>query len=166
MSNHGTAEAQNALGQGIVDAQNYITDQHNKIGEWLHGSLCLIYAAVDGSCSRQIGPLQEDEAFIPVHLHWPEGQPTMIEKLEQMQQNLAVAAPPEMTGGQADKTKIDTLDEKVDNIKTILNEKVEGLDEKIDNIKNILDEKVEGMQTEMKELKEMLSMIVDVIKKE
>ena len=92
-------DAQNANGQAIVDASNYITLQHNTLSQWLHSNLCLLYQALNGTCSEFIGPLEEDQVFIPVELSWPEGQPTMAERLEQIQSRLSLGAPDDMGNG-------------------------------------------------------------------
>ena len=87
------ADAQNALCHAIVDAIKYaqnangqlITSQHNVLRNWLKEMLCMIYEQVNGACvdvEEFIGPLKEDQAFIPVELSWPEGQPTMAERLD------------------------------------------------------------------------------------
>ena len=74
-------EAQNSNGQGITDAQNAMSDQHNRMLGWLHNYLCLIYVAMNGNCLSLIGPLQEDQVHIPLDLHWPEGQQTVMKKM-------------------------------------------------------------------------------------
>ena len=74
----------------FTDTSNYITQQHNTLSDWLHGNLCIIYKALNGSCDRAIGPLNEDQAHIPMQLYWPEGQPTLIERLEQFQTHLSL----------------------------------------------------------------------------
>ena len=82
----------------ITDTSNYITKQHNVLSEWLHENLCLIYKASGGSCDRFIGPLTKDQAHIPMQLYWPEGQPTLINRLEHFQANLPLAAPDDLVG--------------------------------------------------------------------
>ena len=80
----------NSSASFIADAQNYITSQHNVLGEWLHKNLCAIYEQTGGSCDNAIGPLQEGQSFFPVEFHWPEGQPSMVERLEQVHRDLSV----------------------------------------------------------------------------
>ncbi len=78
-------KAQNDNGQAIVDAQNAMTTQHNVLGEWWNANLCLIYEAVNGTCSGFIGPLQEDQTFIPMVLEWPEGQLNLAERIHNIE---------------------------------------------------------------------------------
>ena len=71
-----------------IDASNYVTKQHNALSEWLFENLCIIYKASGGSCESVIGPLQENQAHIPMQLYWPEGQPTIMEKIHLIQTSL------------------------------------------------------------------------------
>ena len=81
----GIVDAQNANGQGIVDARNAMSDQHNQMLGWLYPTLCTIYEKVGGDpCTQSIGPLKEHQEHIPLELHWPEGQSTLMERLEQI----------------------------------------------------------------------------------
>merc|ERR1712051_665674 len=78
--------AQNANGKAIVDAQNYITAQHNKLSQWFRESLCSLAASDnDVVCDSFIGPLEENQSFIPLRFYRPEGHPTIIDRLEQIQ---------------------------------------------------------------------------------
>ena len=88
----GIVDSQNALGQSIVDAQNYITLQHNVLGEWLHETLCAIYQQDGGSCEAQIGPFPEYQTFTPMVLQWPEGQLSLLEKIDQIQDVLSIGS--------------------------------------------------------------------------
>ena len=72
----------------IIDASNYVTEQHNALSEWLYDNLCIIYKASGGSCESVIGPLQENQAHIPMQLYWPEGQPSIMEKIDLIQTSL------------------------------------------------------------------------------
>ena len=36
-------DAQNDNGQAVVDVSNYVTLQHNKLSQWLHDSLCIMF---------------------------------------------------------------------------------------------------------------------------
>ena len=85
-------DAQNANGEAIIDSQNYITLQHNTLSKWLSENLCLIYKQHGGVCASFIGPIEEDQSFIPVEFHWPEGQPTFVERLEQINTLLSIGA--------------------------------------------------------------------------
>jgi len=79
-------DGRNANGQAVTDAQNYITLQHNKLSQWLHETLCIMYEKNGGNCDSFVGPLEKEQSFIPTVFHWPAGQPTTIERLEQIQQ--------------------------------------------------------------------------------
>ena len=78
-------DAQNANGQAIVDAQNTMSHQHNAMLEWLQTNLCALCVGLDCACERFIGPLEDNQTHIPLHLHWPEGQATLMEKLHQIE---------------------------------------------------------------------------------
>mmetsp|Transcript_9071 Transcript_9071/g.19640 ORF Transcript_9071/g.19640 Transcript_9071/m.19640 type:complete len:159 (+) Transcript_9071:1-477(+) len=77
-------DAQNTNGQAIVDARNAISDQHNQMFKWLRTNVCAIYesSAIGGVCAPFIGPLEEGQMNIPLELYWPEGQLTLVERLE------------------------------------------------------------------------------------
>merc|ERR1719491_1000541 len=78
-------DAQNANGQAIVDARNAMSDQHNAMLEWLQTNFCALCVGPDCACERFIGPLEDDQTHIPLHLHRPEGQATLMEKLHQIE---------------------------------------------------------------------------------
>ena len=84
--------AQNANGELIVETSNYITLQHNKLSQWLHNSLCIMFEKDGGKCNTLIGPLEEDQVVVPVELVWPENQPTILERLEQIQTTFSSGA--------------------------------------------------------------------------
>jgi len=78
-------DAQNANGELIVETSNYITKQHNKLSLWLYDSLSIMFEKIGGQPKPFIGPLEEDQSVVPVELVWPEDQPTILERLEQIQ---------------------------------------------------------------------------------
>jgi len=78
-------DAQNSNGQAIVDARNAMSDQHNAMVEWLQTNFCALCVRFDCACERFIGPLEDDQRHIPLHLHWPEDQVTLMEKLHQIE---------------------------------------------------------------------------------
>merc|ERR1719491_2275113 len=78
-------DAQNANGQAIVDARNAMSDQHNAMLEWLQMNFCGLCKELACACENFIGPLEDDQTHIPLHLHWPEGQETLMEKLHQIE---------------------------------------------------------------------------------
>merc|ERR1711865_358478 len=67
---------------------------HNVLSEWLYESLCTMFTSTNGNatCVSFVGPLQEHQSLAPIELHWPEDQPTVIKKLEQVQNVLLVGA--------------------------------------------------------------------------
>jgi len=189
-------DAQNALGQGIVESQNYITSQHNDLGEWLHTNLCLIYATSGGNCDPEIGPLQEDQAFIPMILHWPDDKPNLIERLEQFQDALSLSVLDDFTQGDGEiadasntaralehtqdleviKGKVDALSNSVQGKVDDVEGKVDAMQGKVDNVEGKVDAmqgkldnvegKVDGVQDELKEVKVMLSKLMDILAKD
>merc|ERR1719491_538853 len=78
-------DAQNANGQAVVDARNAMSDQHNAMLEWLQTNLCVLCVNLDCACARFIGPLEDDQSHIPLHLHWPQGQATLMDRLHQIE---------------------------------------------------------------------------------
>merc|ERR1712194_240431 len=102
----------NANGKAIVDASNYITSQHNKLSQWLHESLCVMFVKAGGRCITLIGPLEEDQSVIPVELYWPEGQPTVFERLEQVKKTFLTAQTPDgiISGAQGLLTKANDIE--------------------------------------------------------
>ena len=42
---------------------------------------------MSGTCETFIGPLEEDQMQLPLELHWPEDQPTLMERLHQIEMN-------------------------------------------------------------------------------
>ncbi len=147
-------DSQNANGEAIVDAQNYITLQHNTLSQWLHSNLCVIYEALNGTCESFIGPLEEDQVFVPFELSWPENQPTMMERLEQLQSSLSIGTLDGAKDGslssqrllglnteannslelEAIKDKVDALEGKFGLHSEDLQAKVAGVDRKMDSL--------------------------------
>ena len=226
----GIVDSQNALGQGIVgelylhsismfvdfsaqihrftmhkyllircvthsfysDSQNYITLQHNVLGEWLHTNLCVIYEALDGSCSREIGPLQEDQVFIPMQLHWPEGQPNIVQRLEQVQSAIFTSTEDENGANEkngnvsnitranvysgdleAVKNKVDALSsdmkgmqDKVDALSSDVQGKVDALSTDVQGKVDLVEGKVDSVKSELKELKDMISTLMGMMAKD
>ena len=183
----GIVDAQNANGQAIVDASNYITLQHNVLSKWLHENLCLIYNKVGGGgCTRFIGPLEEDQAFVPVELSWPEGQPTVVERLEQIQSALSLGAPDDMGNGSeitldfqrvlgaagCASSQVDALEGKFD----LHSAKVEAVESKVDALHDAnedvqrkvdaVESKVDAIELSMKKIEGKLSKLLDLLAKE
>jgi len=152
-------DAQNANGQAIVDAQNYITLQHNILSQWLHGNLRVIYEALNGTCVDFIGPLEEDQSFIPVEFLWPEGQPNMVERLEQIQSTLSLGALDDAKDGNGSKITVDdrrylgaAISSQVDALEGKFDTKVDGVESKVDGVESKVDgveSKVDGVESKV-----------------
>ena len=169
--------AQNDNGKAITDAQNYITLQHNKLSAWLHGSLCTLVAQNGVTCESFIGPLEHDQSFIPVEFHWPEGEPTLIERLKQIQRAIStdtlgdgsiddsaeVQVTPEAKSAamqarvEAMETvvasKIDAAVSKLDIQSVEIRNKVDDMQSKVDDMQSKVDEKLKNMKEDMKSVK-------------
>ena len=89
LENH-TVGAQNAKGELTVDNRNYIMLQHNKLSQWLYEKLSIIFDNIGGKSKTFMGSLKEHQPVVPVQLHWTEDQPTVFERLEQIQKNLLI----------------------------------------------------------------------------
>lgn len=164
-------EAQNANGQAIVDASNYITLQHNVLSEWLYRSMCTMFKSEGGTCETFIGPLKEDQTTTPVELYWPEGQPTMTERLEQVQGTLYVGATDKDTtthgsksigkgsfpGTSTKRNDLAVLSSQVEEIMF----KLDAHSEEVAKTQKTVEEKIGGMQVEMKETKHMMSNLLE-----
>ena len=164
-------DAKNANGEAIVDAQNYITLQHNALSTWLQSNLCKIFENVGGSCTTFIGPLEEDQSFLPVEFHWPEGQPTMIERLEQIQKALPSGAQNDKNDSaskiigvlslreieseakdlEAIKGQVDSVESKVDAHSAEIQTKVDAIESKVDAIESKVDA-IEGMLSKLMDM--------------
>ena len=156
-------DSQNALGQSVVDAQNYITLQHNVLGEWLHETLCAIYKKVGGSCEAQIGPLPEYQTFTPIILQWPEGQSTLLEKIDQIQDVLSIGSSDILEGqeGTVGYTSSDKNAEVKNMIRNELKEVKNMVKVEVDNIEG----KVKGKVDEGRIVMEGVDEIRDEIDK-
>ena len=154
--------------------------------------MCEIYKALDGTCESVIGPLQEDQSFIPVELHWPDGAPNLMERLTNVQ-TLLFRDTPHDSGAQNDikiadsfsiaraaqqisndnglKDKVDAMEAKIDGIKgdvDTMKGKIDAVEEDINTMKdkvNAVEGKVDKVHDEMKDLKEMLSDIIAMLAK-
>ena len=166
--------------------------QHNVLGEWLHTNLCVIYEALDGSCSREIGPLQEDQVFIPMQLHWPEGQPNIVQRLERVQSVISIAAADEngaegkngnvsnfaranvYSGDlEAVKNKVDALSNHMQSRIDALSSDMKGMQDKVDALSSdmqgkvdLVEGKVDSVKSELKELKDMMSTLMGMMAKD
>ena len=150
------------------DTSNYITKQHNVLSKWLHENLCLIYKASGGSCDRFIGPLTENQAHIPMQLYWPEGQPTLVDRLEQFGANLSLAAPDDLVaddlvGSDNGMGKsMDGLKAIKDDFDALSNE----VQQKVDALKGEIKDEMREMKDEMREMKDLIYKLMGMMSKE
>ena len=151
--------------------------------------ICQVYKATGGGCRTFIGPLEEDQGSIPVELHWPEDQPTLDVRLQQIESSLRIdngdgTCFPIYTSGVDHNTRdvvdvevIQTLKLQVDEVGRKTERKVDEMGSKVDEIGRKM-EKVEEMgkkmeremkmtkdttQQEMKETKDMVKTLIDMI---
>ena len=170
-----------------ADTSNYITKQHNILGEWLHENLCQIYKKSGGSCDPAIGPLEEGQAYIPMQLHWPDGQLNMMEKIDQLQTTLPLSVQDNLQLDYSENSnvssagslgtithKMDALSsnvqEKVNDVENKLCDKVNGVESKVNGVESKVDaveskvdaveSKVDTVQDELKEIKDMLTKLM------
>ena len=152
----------------ITETSNYITKQHNELSEWLHENLCLIYAASGGSCDRFIGPLTENQAHIPMQFYWPEGQPTLIDRLEQFQTNLPLAGPNDLVVDDKDGSS-KGMGKSMDDLKAIkddLDALSNDMQHKVDTLKDEMREMKDEMKNEMREMKDLIFKLMGTMNKE
>ena len=136
-------DAQNSKGKLIVGAQNYITEQHNTLSRWLQKNLCTMFEKDGGTCEVFIGPLEEDQAVLPVELYWPEGQPTLLEDMKSNVEVQLIAMH-------------DTLSSKVQAKLDVHSAEIEA------RVVNM----VESVRKETQEAKEMVRKLMDMFVKE
>jgi len=169
-------DAQNANGQLIVDAHNAMSDQHNKMLKWMHDDfpqrICQVYKATGGGCHSAIGPLEEDQGSIPVEFHWPEDQPTLDVRLQQIESSLRIgdrdgafvspntSGTEHNTGGVMDVRVNQTLKLQLDEIGRKTERKVEEMGKKMERE---MKETKYAIQQEMKETKDMVKALIDMI---
>eukprot|EP00956_Cyclotella_meneghiniana_P040818 scaffold206212_cov43-Cyclotella_meneghiniana.AAC.1 len=157
----GIVDAQNALGQDIVDTSNYITKQHNVLSEWLHENLCIIYKALQGTCARAIGPLEKNQAHIPMQLYWPEGQLNIMDKIDQLQTILPPALQDNLVLEGVGNVNIssdgglNTIKAKMDALSSYVQENV--------NQVNAVERKVDAVQDAVKSTVDAVESTVDAV---
>ena len=179
----GIVDAQNANGQDIVDARNSISDQHNQMLGWLYPTLCTIYEQVGGDpCTQSIGPLKEHQEHIPLELNWPEGQPTLMERLEQIESKFDKAlvnndvkrieegeanqakifSPRNLLVAGTDTQAVDEMKNKMEDSNKKMEDNMAEMGEKVDAIEGSIKEMKDSMK-EMKEMKEMMSQMMKMM---
>mmetsp|Transcript_6098 Transcript_6098/g.13359 ORF Transcript_6098/g.13359 Transcript_6098/m.13359 type:complete len:2718 (-) Transcript_6098:69-8222(-) len=162
-------DARNANGQGVVDAQNAISDQHNQMLRWLKRNLCLIYesSVIGGTCVTFIGPLEEGQSNIPLELHSPEGQPALVEKLQQIQ---AIMSEVDGTISAMNKRVKDAVVWKMDTVERKMGGKMEEVERKIDAVEekmggkmDAIEKKMDAVEDSVKEMKDMISKLMEMM---
>ena len=162
-------DVQNANGQAIVDASNYVTLQHNKLSTWLYKSLCTMFESMEGSCETFIGPLEEEQVVVPVELFWPEGQPTMLERFEQIQTDFASGATTKDNAlGLGYLSKTDTKSENIALFTKVdaMEGKVETVVDKVDTVEGKVDavkDEVSNVQMEIQEMQDKGDTVVNKV---
>ena len=167
----GIVDAQNANGQAIVDARNAMSDQHNRMLQWIKPTLCTVYAAaLGGMCETFVGPLlEEDQDHIPFELHWPEGQPSLMERLKQIESKVddgkrsddetMISSSRNLWVAGTDAKAMELLKEHVNEMKS----KMEDSNRKMEDNMAEMGEKVGAIEDSMKEMKEMMSQIMKMM---
>jgi gas vesicle protein len=150
--------------KAIVDASNYITLQHNVLSEWLYRSMCTMFKSEGGTCETFIGPLKEDQTTTPVELYWPEGQPTMTERLEQVQGTFYVGATDKDTTTHGSKSigkgSFPETSTKRNDL-AVLSSQVEEIMFKLDAHSEEVAKTQKTVEEEMKEMKHMMSNLLE-----
>ena len=166
----------------IIDASNYVTEQHNALSEWLYDNLCIIYKASGGSCESVIGPLQENQAHIPMQLYWPEGQPSIMEKIDLIQTSLPLTLKDNLElehiinantssadGLKTIKGKMDALSSNLQenlNHVDVVDGKVDAVDGKVDAVEskvNAVESKVDALSKDMQDKVNAVESKVDAL---
>jgi len=184
-------DARNANGQAIVDARNAVSDQHNQMLQWLYTNLCTINSLAGGSCNQFIGPLEEGQTLVPLQLHRPEGQASLIEKLERIETRVlkggdiegdakpgayhAVDGKMMQTAdvrvglygsAEAVEEKVDKVEGKIDAIKMAVDGKVDAVDGKVDAVDgkvDAVDGKVDAVGVKIDAIKMAVDGKVDAV---
>ena len=159
----------------IIDASNYVTEQHNALSEWLYDNLCIIYKASGGSCESVIGPLQENQAHIPMQLYWPEGQPSIMEKIDLIQTSLPLTLKDNLelehiiNANTSSADGLKTIKGKMDALSSNLQEnlnQVDVVDGKVDAVEskvNAVESKVDALSKDMQDKVNAVESKVDAL---
>ncbi len=162
-------DAQNANGQAITDARNVISGQHTQIIKMIHDGLplkiCQVYQATGGVCATFIGPLEEDETHVPLEMHWPEGQLSLVEKLNDASTNMDVVE--EKIGKKVDAVegKIDAVEGKINMLEGKISEKIstkmDVVEEKIGKEINGVEGKIDAVEGKVTAVEAMMMHLVE-----
>merc|ERR1712238_391310 len=143
-----------------------MSDQHNRMLKWMHDDfpqrICQVYNASGGKCKSFIGPLEEDQGNIPIELHWPEDQPTLDVRLQQIESSLSL--------DNIDK-KESNVEGKMDEMKTEISAAVKT---EISAVKTaisavqletseMIKTEISAVQQEIRETKEMMKTLIDMM---
>ena len=130
-----------------------------------------MFESMEGSCKSFDGPLDEEQVVVPAELVWPEGQPTVLERLEQIQSAFASGA---MTKDNVlDIRYLSKMDTKSENIPLTVLEMVDTVEGTVDAIEgkvgavvdnvNAVKGEVRNAQMEIQEMKDMISRLFELI---
>ena len=128
-----------------------------------------MFESMEGSCKSFDGPLDEEQVVVPVELFWPEGQQTILGRLEQIQTAFA-------SGGTAKDnvfeighlSKTDTKSENIALFTKVdaMEGKVETVVDKVDTVEGKVDavkDEVSNVQMEIREMKDMMSRLFELM---
>ena len=159
-----------------ADTSNYITKQHNILGEWLHENLCQIYKVSGSSCDPAVGPLEEDQTYIPMQLHWPEGQLNIMEKIDELQTTLPFSIEGKLQLDYTENSNVSsagnlgTITHKIgalsDAVENKLGDKVNVIESKVDSLSNDMKDKVNAVQSKVDALADDVKGKVDTVQNE
>lgn len=132
-----------------------------------------------------MGPHKEDQIFIPMQLHWPECQPNIVQRLDQVQSMFSTATDEngaaEKNGNVSNLTRAKVYASDLEAVKNkvdALSSNTEGMQSKIDALSSdlqgranahssdmhgrvdLVEGKVDSVKSEIKELKDMMSTLM------
>eukprot|EP00584_Thalassiosira_punctigera_P027883 CAMPEP_0172576342 /NCGR_PEP_ID=MMETSP1067-20121228/137666_1 /TAXON_ID=265564 ORGANISM="Thalassiosira punctigera, Strain Tpunct2005C2" /NCGR_SAMPLE_ID=MMETSP1067 /ASSEMBLY_ACC=CAM_ASM_000444 /LENGTH=2652 /DNA_ID=CAMNT_0013369009 /DNA_START=2375 /DNA_END=10333 /DNA_ORIENTATION=- len=162
-------DAQNANGQEIVDARNAMSDQHNQMLTWMHDKfpqrICQVYQASGGDCTSFIGPLEEGQTHVPMELYWPEGQLSLMGKLQQIEETLEYGVAKMGEDGGADQAKTSNAEVKATEL---LKGQMKVVEEKIVAKMNVVESKMNVFESKMNAVEGKIDAVegkVDAVRK-
>lgn len=123
-----------------------------------------MFKASGGSCSREIGPLEAHQGFIPIEMHWPEGLPTMMERLEQFDKFLHLSAPDGVGHeSEVDKGNTGNLEIKVDAVEAKIDVLFNDVQIKVDALSNEVQTKVAAVEAKVDSLIELNKKLINLL---
>jgi len=146
-------DAQNEAGQGLTNALNYVASQHNEVVEFIENkfstNVCKVYQATGGLCQTFIGPLEEGKKHAPLEVSWPENQPSLTERLQDLETfgNKIKEEVKDITGvmdikGDAAMKNIEAAEGKIDMAET----KIEEINGSLDELQDMMSQLLKKME--------------------